>query len=87
MLTRQQRFIYALSAWMFIVLILMSLTRSYDLTLFFILMLMGFLVLVEITSPYHISPKWVRRLSWVVAVGVIVFMVIVAKKAMDILGT
>ncbi|WP_157203023.1 hypothetical protein [Methermicoccus shengliensis] len=72
---------------MFTVLILMSLTRSYDITLFFILMLIGLLVLVELTSPYHISPKWIRRLSWVVAAGVVVFMAIVVKKAMDILGT
>jgi len=87
MLTRQQRFIYILSAWMFTVIILMSLTRTYDLTLFFILMLIGFLVVVELTSPYRISPRWVRRLGWVVAVGVIIFMAIVVKKAMDIMGT
>ena len=77
---------YLLSAWMFVVLTLMTLTHAFDITLFFILMLIGFLVLVELMSPYHVSPRWLRRLSWVVAAGVIVFMLIVAKRAMEILG-
>ncbi len=77
---------YLLSAWMFVVLTLMTLTQAFDITLFFILILIGFLVLVELMSPYHVSPRWLRRLSWVVAAGVIVFMLIVAKRAMEILG-
>jgi len=77
---------YLLSAWMFVVLTLMALSHAFDITLFFILMLIGFLVLVELMSPYHVSPRWLRRLSWVVAAGVIVFMLIVAKRAMEILG-
>ncbi|MHC1593188.1 MAG: hypothetical protein ACXQT1_03800 [Methermicoccaceae archaeon] len=71
---------------MFVVLTLMALSHAFDITLFFILMLIGFLVLVELMSPYHVSPRWLRRLSWVVAAGVIVFMLIVAKRAMEILG-
>jgi len=85
-LTRQRTFMYLLSAWMFVVLTLMALSHAFDITLFFILMLIGFLVLVELMSPYHVSPRWLRRLSWVVAAGVIVFMLIVAKRAMEILG-
>ncbi|MHC1570461.1 MAG: hypothetical protein ACXQT3_04385 [Methermicoccaceae archaeon] len=87
MLTRQRRFVYTLSAWMFVVLALMCLTHAFDLTLFFILMLIGFLVLVELMSPYHVAPKWLKRLSWIVAAGVIVFMLIVIKRAMEVLGT
>jgi len=83
---RQQRFIYLLSAWMFLVLFFLIIGKNLDIEIFFVLNLIGFLVLVELTSPFNFKPEWKQRLKWIVLIGAIGFSLIVAKKVMKILG-
>jgi hypothetical protein len=83
---RQHRFIYMLSAWMFIVLFFLILGNNLDIEMFFVLNLIGFLVLVELTTPFNFKPEWKQRLKWIVLIGTIVFLYIVIKKVMKIIG-
>lgn len=83
---RQHRFIYLLSAWMFIVLFFLILGNNLDIEIFFVLNLIGFLVLVELTTPFNFKPEWKERLKWVVLIGTIGFSYIVIKKVMKIIG-
>ena len=83
---RQHRFVYLLSAWMFLVLFFLIIGNNLDIEIFFVLNLIGFLVLVELTSPFNFKPEWKQRLKWIVLIGAIGFSIIVAKKVMKILG-
>jgi hypothetical protein len=70
---------------MFIVLFFLILGKNLDIELFFVLNLIGFLVLVELTTPFHFKPEWKNRLKWVVLTGGIGFSYIVINKVLAIL--
>ena len=83
---KQFRFVYLLSGWMFIVLFFLIIGNNLDIEIFFVLNLIGFLVLVELTTPFHFKPEWKNRLKWVVLAGVIGFSYVVIKKVLTIIG-
>lgn len=83
---KQYRFVYLLTVWMFIVLFFQIIGKNLDIEIFFVLNLIGFLVLVELTTPFHFKPEWKNRLKWVVLVGVTGFSYIVITKVLAILG-
>jgi hypothetical protein len=56
-----------------------------ELELFFVLSLIGLLVIVELTAPISITPAWRRRLPWFIAIGLLVFGVIVVRRILEIL--
>lgn len=53
--------------------------------LFFVVSLIGFLVVTELTAPFQVTPAWRRRLRWIIAVGLVVFAYIVVKRILAIL--
>jgi len=53
--------------------------------LFFVLSLIGVLVIVELTAPVNVTPQWRRRLLVVIALGLAAFGVIVARRVVSIL--
>ncbi|MEQ9731567.1 MAG: hypothetical protein ABOK23_13285 [Candidatus Methanoperedens sp.] len=71
---------------MFIVLFFLIIANNLDIEIFFVLNLIGFLVLVEITAPFNFKPEWKQRLKWIVLAGAIAFSYIVIKKVMKIIG-
>jgi hypothetical protein len=56
-----------------------------ELELFFVLSLIGLLVIVELTAPISITPAWRRRLPWFIGIGLLVFGVIVVRRILEIL--
>lgn len=56
---------------------------SYE--LIFVVGLIGFLVVVELTAPLNVQPDWRRRLRWLILLGLIVFAVIVVRRILAIL--
>ena len=79
------RFVHAQMAWMLGVVVVLVAVGSLDLELFFVLSLIGFLVVVELTAPAVVTPTWRRRLRWFVAVGLLVFGYIVVRRILEIL--
>lgn len=82
---RRLRFVHGQLAWMLGVVILLTVLGSLELELFFVLSLIGFLVVVELTAPIAVTPKWRRRLPWFIAIGLLVFGVIVVRRILEIL--
>ncbi|WP_246988324.1 hypothetical protein [Halorientalis marina] len=82
---RRQRFIHAQLAWMLAAVLVLSLLSSLTLELFFVVSLIGFLVIVELTAPFNITPAWRRRLKWLIAIGLVVFGAIVIRRILAIL--
>ena len=64
----------------------LALLDALSLELFFVLSLIGFLIVTELTAPLNVSPAWRRRLRWVIAAGLLGFAVIVIRRILDILS-
>lgn len=65
----------------FVLVLLDSLTGE----LFFVVSLIGFLIVVELTAPFNVTPVWRKRLKWIILVGLAVFGYIVIKRILEIL--
>ena len=80
MLTRRRRlFLNGQLAWMLSVIVTLALFDALSLELFFLLSLIGLLIVTELTAPVNVTPEWRRRLRWVVLAGLAVFGYIVVR--------
>lgn len=82
---RRRRFIHAQMAWMCGVALCLALLDALTYELFFVTSLIGFLIVTELTAPFMVTPRWRRRLRWLIAIGLIGFAVIVIRRILAIL--
>jgi hypothetical protein len=82
---QRQQFIIGQMAWSVGAVVVLTLLGALSLELFFVVSLIGFLVLVELTAPFTVTPVWRRRLRWVIAFGLLVFGYIVTRRIVEIL--
>ena len=82
---RRQRFISGHLAWMLAVIVLLALLDALTLELVFVLSLIGLLVVVELTAPFNVTPRWRRRLLPLIGLGLLGFGVIVIRRILAIL--
>jgi hypothetical protein len=75
-----------ITIWLVIITIFMILAARIDLEIFFVLWLIGLLVIVELMDTRFSLPPYMRYLKYVVAAGILLFGGIVALKVMEILG-
>ncbi|QSZ68431.1 hypothetical protein RJ40_10245 [Methanofollis aquaemaris] len=65
----------------------MLLNRALDLEVYFVLGLIGLLVLVVLIDSPFVQPRSMRRIKVLIAMGVTVFGYIVVMKVMEIIGS
>jgi len=82
---RRWQFIHGQVAWMLATVLCLALLGSLTLELFFVISLIGFLVVTELTAPFTVTPAWRGRLKWIVALGLAVFAYIVVRRILAIL--
>lgn len=82
---RRYRFVYGQTAWMLASIVALAAFDALSLELLFVLSLIGFLVVVELTAPLNVTPRWRARLKWVVLLGILVFGYLVVRRILDIL--
>lgn len=70
---------------MLVTIVLLALLNSLSLELFFILSLIGFLVVTELTAPFNVTPEWRTRLRWIIVIGLAIFGYIVIQRILEIL--
>ena len=75
-----------LVVWMSVVASLMLLVERFDLEIFFVLTLIGLLVIVELTRQHYVQPRYQRYLVYLVGAGIVIFGAIVIQKVMEILA-
>lgn len=78
--------IIVISIWLVVITIFMLLAARIDLEIFFVLWLIGLLVIVELMDTRFCLPPYMRYLKFVVAAGILLFGCIVAIKVMEILA-
>ena len=71
---------------MLVCVLALALLDALSLELFFVLSLIGFLIVTELTAPLNVSPAWRRRLRWVIVAGLIGFAIIVVRRILEILS-
>ncbi|QRV17238.1 hypothetical protein [Haloterrigena salifodinae] len=79
------RFIRGQLAWMLAAVLVLSLLGSFSYELFFVLSLIGLLIVTELTAPFAVTPDWRRRLRWLIALGLVGFAVVVVRRILEIL--
>ena len=84
-LEKRRRFVYALVTWMVSVILLLTTLDALELELFFVISLIGLLVVVELTAPFNVTPRWRRRLLPIILVGLAGFSYIVIRRILEIL--
>ena len=82
---RRLRFVTAQVAWMLAAVLGLVLVDSLTLELFFVVSFVGFLVVLELTSPINVTPRWRRRLYLLVGLGLVVFAYLVVRRVLEIL--
>lgn len=82
---RRARFVRANVAWLSATLLVLVLLEAFSFELFFVVSLIGFLVVTELTAPFSITPAWRKRLRWLILPGLLVFAYIVVKRILAIL--
>lgn len=83
--SRRIKFVHAQIAWMLGALLLLTLLTSLTHELFFVISLIGLLVIIELTAPFRITPAWRKRLWVIIALGLVVFGAIVVRRILAIL--
>jgi hypothetical protein len=76
----------ALTLWLTIVVVFMLLLQRFDLEIFFVLTLLGILVIAELIRQRYIQPKYLRYLGYIIGAGLVVFGTIIIQKVMEILA-
>lgn len=82
---RRLRFIHGQLAWMLATIVVLVALGSLTSELFFVVSLIGFLVIVELTAPIAVTPAWRRRLPWLIGIGLVIFGAIVTRRILSLL--
>jgi hypothetical protein len=83
---RKQLAAIILALWLTIVSVIMLFLERFDLVEFFVLGLIGVLVIVELIEPTYVQPGYLRYVKFLIAVGIVIFSMIVVQVAMETLG-
>jgi len=75
-----------LAAWLIVVTFFMVLNRTLDLEVFFVLSLIGLLVIAVLIDGAFSRPRHMRHIGYIIAAGVALFAYIVAEKILEILA-
>lgn len=82
---RRQQYVTGVLAWALSAMVVLALLGSLSFELYFVVTLIGFLVVTELTAPFNITPTWRSRLKWFILVGLVVFGYIVIRRILEIL--
>ena len=83
---KQQIAIIILAFWLTIVSVIMILAQRVDVEIFFVLGMIGMLVIVQLMQSDYVQPGYMKYFSYLIAVGTVIFGIIVALKILNILG-
>ncbi|WP_254807778.1 hypothetical protein [Natronosalvus amylolyticus] len=84
-LQRRIRFIHGQLAWMVATVLVLAALGSLSYSLFFLLSLLGLVILMELTAPTNVSPEWRTRLRWLIVFGLVGFAYVIVRRLLEIL--
>jgi hypothetical protein len=78
--------ILSFSLWLVIISLFMLFSGLFDVTLFFVLGFIGFLVIVVLTDPHYIKPGYLGYVKFLIVAGILLSGAIIVLKVMEIMG-
>ena len=75
-----------LSVWLILIFVFMLLAYRLDVEIFFVLWLIGILVIVELMDTRFTLPPYLRYIRYLIAAGIVIFGGIVTVKVLEILA-
>jgi hypothetical protein len=75
--------IIALTVWITLVSILILLFQRIDYEIFVVFCLMGTFVILQLMQSNFVQPRYLRYIRYFTAAGIVIFLVIVAKKVIE----
>ncbi len=69
--THRRQFVYGQCGLMLVAAGLLSILGVLTVETFFIVSFVGFLMLLELTSPAYVRPRWQSRLRWILLLGLL----------------
>ena len=84
---KKQLAILTICSWLFIITAFMIAAQRFDLEIFFVLWLIGILVIVELTDTRYFQTSHLKKLKYIIAVGILIFGYIVVEKVLVILNS
>ncbi len=75
-----------ISTWLVIISCLMLLAWRFDIEVFFVLWLIGILIIVELMDTRFSLPSYLRYIKYLIAAGIVLFGGIVTQKVLEILA-
>ena len=84
LMRKEQIAIFALAVWLTVITVFMLAAQSVDLETFLILSLIGFFIIVKLITPKYVQPGYLRYIQYILTAGILLFVVIVALKATQI---
>jgi hypothetical protein len=84
LMIKEEIAIIALAVWLTVISIFMLLTMSINLEIFFVLSLIGFLIIAELVTLKFIQPGYLRYIQDILTAGIAIFVLIILKKVMEI---
>ncbi|WEL20587.1 hypothetical protein [Halorhabdus sp. BNX81] len=82
---RRQQYLVGVLAWAVSVLLVLVTLQSLSYELYFVLTLIGVLVVTALTAPFNLTPRWRTRLRWVILLGLVVFTYLVFRRVLAVL--
>ena len=83
---KQHIAIIAFAVWLTLLSLFMLLAQSFNFEIFFVLSLIGFLIIVELIASKYIQPGYMQYIRYILAASIVIFGVIVVQKVLEILG-
>lgn len=80
------RFVRLQIGWMAATVLLLTVVGAFSLELFYVVSLIGYFVLYEVTAADTVRPRWRRRLGWVSVLWLVGFVAVVAYRVVRIVS-
>jgi hypothetical protein len=81
---KQQIAIITIAFWLSIVSVFMLLAQQVDIEIFFVLFLIGVLVIVYLIEPSYVQPGYIRYIWYLITACIVIFSAIIAQKVLEI---
>jgi len=82
---RRLRFVYALTAWLLATVLLLTLFDALVPELLYSFSLVGLFVVIELTAPFNVTPRWRKRLRGLIIAGLLGLGFIILRRTLQAL--
>lgn len=84
LMRKEQNAIIALTVWLILISVFMLLALQVDLNIFFVLFLIGIMVIEFLLDANFVQPGYLRYMRYLIAAGSVIFGVMVVNKVIEI---